>query len=305
MRTNAPTFSDNRPTFRDYCPASILSVWELWWGQSSCQIPDTSLVSGITLQQTQRFYWVYSQPDIVSVSSPAGSDGSRRVVLWMMSCQDCITGSSCLCKSGVRIPNVTETSLHCRMLGVTAPWDWRRRKCCCSYKSRCCTWTNVSPATRTHPQPPRATQPGVHTGKLRHNKWCSKKYISSKLLLFISDISLKRQKIHFYLSFSTVMRHCAGSVFTKLKSRIIFQHFSLFASYLNLQEVESLYQKPEARPASSDSDCWWHVFCLLWACSLLVTNNVYCCLFTLRPQRDQRIVCLSVPGASQTSKIKH
>ena len=56
MRTNAPTFSDNRPTFRDYCPASILSVWamsrELWWGQSSCQIPDTSLVSGITLQQT-------------------------------------------------------------------------------------------------------------------------------------------------------------------------------------------------------------------------------------------------------------
>ena len=25
MRTNAPTFSDNRPTFRDYCPASVLS----------------------------------------------------------------------------------------------------------------------------------------------------------------------------------------------------------------------------------------------------------------------------------------
>ena len=116
-------------------------------------------------------------------------------------CQDCITGSSCLCKSGVRIPNVTETSLHCRMLGVTAPWDWRWRKCCCSYASRCCTWTNVSPATRTHPQPPRATQPGVHTGKLRHNKYnvisCSKKWISSKLLLFISDILLIRQKYIF------------------------------------------------------------------------------------------------------------
>ena len=109
---------------------------------------------------------------------------------------------------------------------------------------------------------------------------------------------------------------CWLGVHQNLSLRSYF-NISLFLSptfHLNLYLEGSENQKPEpeARPPSSDCRLrlftvgawWWHVFCLLLPLSTL-TNNVYCCVFTLRPQRDQRIVCLSPVNRQVKLNFKH
>ena len=108
---------------------------------------------------------------------------------------------------------------------------------------------------------------------------------------------------------------CWLGVHQNLSLRSYF-NISLFLSpaYISLESLFGRKREPEARTRSEAAIIrlrlftvgawWWHVFCLLLPLSTL-TNNVYCCVFTLRPQRDQRIVCLSPVNRQVKLNFKH
>ena len=125
MRTNARTFSNNRPTFRYYCPVSILHTVT---GQ--CLGSVTRVMMGLVILSDARHQphvWDSITTELGLLLSlfitwcccqqALGAAAGWRLVWWLISCQGRYRGFLLM---QIRISNVTETSvlsLHSGMVG--------------------------------------------------------------------------------------------------------------------------------------------------------------------------------------------